>query len=339
MRASTLQGLGILISGNYTHPGVCTTQRIVGGRQTCAQCGAARSNGAACPKEAAVCCGDGTCQKTIEGCTCSSSSDCDSTSCCTGNLTKPGHCAPAPYDANGTRVCQLCRADSAGSQACPGGRGVCCRDGTCRPKLSDCGCRKQADCPDGFCCSAKNGTRGHCSPSVFAGGKQVCPMCEPGAGGDLACPREARFCCPDGSCKKDASLCQCAASHDCPAKHCCSGFRHGKRGTCVAQPFANGTQVCPDCMHFGFQGLSCPAGASTCCADGTCKPSLQSCKCTSDAECDYGSCCTPKNFCSAQAFVKGLRVCSNCTTFTSRGVACPSAASQCCADGICRATC
>eukprot|EP00897_Mesotaenium_endlicherianum_P007115 jgi/Mesen1/6431/ME000033S05719 len=325
-------------------PGKCVAQAFVNGKQVCKGCGKFGGKSLACPKDKSHCCSrDNSCRATLEGCPCLftfddyglPNEDCPSGSCCTGSDTVEGVCSSSVFK-NGTQVCSECNVLGDLGLACPASAPVCCPDGACKATAAGCSCSGNYDCPDSVsCCTAtEGGPLGRCSASLFVKGKRACPACVLDGKGAQACPKDAPVCCGDGSCKSKLSLCSCFDSYTCPEGSCCAGFTHNKKGTCVPTPF-----VCPSCQDFDQKGLSCPPGASFCCKDGTCQASLESCKCTIDGQCTYGSCCSAKGTCSSQPFIKGVQVCSNCTSFGTRNLYCPSTATNCCADGVCRAKC
>eukprot|EP00897_Mesotaenium_endlicherianum_P007131 jgi/Mesen1/6446/ME000033S05744 len=321
--------------GNYTNPGLCVTQRMVNGKQTCPNCQGSQRNGAACPKEASLCCNDGTCQKTIEGCTCSYSTDCDATACCTGNYTTPGKCSTSPF------VCGDCTQFVAGFTSCPAKKSVCCVDGSCQASLSLCTCTSNSGCSGKSCCTGTLAKPGHCTPSPYVNGTQVCPDCHEAFTGFSSCPPGRSVCCLDGSCQQNLGGCGCRTQGECPDGYCCNG-NSSFAGVCTATPFKNGKQVCPQCGDLGDQNMACPASASVCCADGSCKASLAGCACKENYDCPTSTCCT--GFSHGKkgtrfSFIKGLQVCTNCTSFISREVNCPATARQCCTDGLCKAKC
>eukprot|EP00897_Mesotaenium_endlicherianum_P007117 jgi/Mesen1/6433/ME000033S05721 len=329
-------------SGNDTSPGVCTAQRMVRGKQTCPDCGRQESLGIPCPREASLCCGDGTCARSVEQCPCTSQDDCPPSTCCTGNATSPGHCSSKVY-VKGNRLCAKCARDL---NTCPRKNSVCCSDGTCRKKASLCGCINDDDCGEGLCCTGTEAKPGMCVQSAFENGKQVCAGCGTFAGRQLLCPPDKKYCCAHGHiCSATLATCPCEDNSECPHGSCCTGstttaLGEAVPGVCRSSPFQGSVQVCPDCNSLANQGLGCPQSAPVCCGDGTCKASLTQCSCSKNEDCPARTCCTDtegkSGHCSPSLFVKGKQVCTKCDEDPYGDFACPKEASFCCLDGSCR---
>eukprot|EP00897_Mesotaenium_endlicherianum_P003005 jgi/Mesen1/2732/ME000168S01796 len=263
--------------------------------------------------------------------------ECDDNKCCTGNVRQAGSCTVQPF-VNGKQVCNDCRDWSTHKLACPASARVCCPDGTCQSSTSKCACEQDSDCPDKFCCTGDYIQPGVCSPAPFVNGEQVCKDCRGLPSQHLACPKTASMCCADGTCQPESVGCPCNYITDCPPGSCCTGD-YVTAGVCSSKVVVGGRQVCKDCRQFSLNNVTCPAGTSVCCPDGTCQPSVGRCRCQYNADCPKRSCCsgnyiTP-GVCTRTPFVNGKQVCKDCGTFPGQQLACPKSASTCCADGTC----
>ncbi|GAQ87590.1 hypothetical protein KFL_003630080 [Klebsormidium nitens] len=315
---------------------------------------------------------------------CRSTSDCPTNKgCCTEESTgKVGVCTNVPVLSNGTQVCYSCNYFN--GPTCPPEFGVCCSDGECRASANECTCfYTSSDCPTGHCCNHDyfTSSSGFCTDMpVLSNGTQVCFDCHDFNG--LVCPDNKAFCCPDGKCAANESACTCQSSDSCPAGYCCTGSNGvdecgasesgckceactcdylsecptgfccteaspGQTGRCTNAPInSSGKQVCPNCNY--WNGLSCPAGKGTCCANsGQCVASPTSCPCEGSYDCPSNTCCSTEyesdnlNYkqgtCYKRAVLaNGTQICPNCNLFN--GLSCPASKPTCCpASGECAA--
>eukprot|EP00897_Mesotaenium_endlicherianum_P010985 jgi/Mesen1/9915/ME000070S09196 len=145
--------VGSCCSGNPQFLGYCKPAPFAGGKQVCQDCGSFPAQQLACPASASTCCSDGTCQKSVAGCKCSSYSDCPVKSCCKGDANSPGVCSPSVF-VGSKQVCPNCvQLAYLSGLSCPSNRAVCCSDGSCQPSAAKCTCASNYDCPAKFCCT------------------------------------------------------------------------------------------------------------------------------------------------------------------------------------------
>lgn len=212
----------------------------------------------------------------------------------------------------------------------------CANGGKCQ---GSCGCKSNGDCPYGSCCTWNPvSNQGICVTNAFnRSGQQQCGNCNDfyGAAG---CPETKPFCCGNGRCAANATACGCSSISDCPDGHCCTVNK-----TCSPTPFVGSKQVCMDCGSFPVKNVQCPAdSAPYCCLDGTCAANLTACKCKTNNQCPYNSCCTrqPNSTSMGTCSDTVLRsttpirqLCPDCSNMN--GLSCPEGRGICCLNGTC----
>eukprot|EP00897_Mesotaenium_endlicherianum_P008924 jgi/Mesen1/805/ME000110S_11067 len=162
------------------------------------------------------------CARVLEAATpCRYSFQCPAGFCCSGNATVPGSCVSSVFS-GGKQVCRDCGSFAGQKIACPKSASVCCPSGLCASSVAGCKCNYNFQCPRYSCCRGNGTVAGFCSASIFdKAGKQVCPDCLSLKGQEMACPKDASVCCPNGACQKSVTGCACNYNFQCPRYSCC----------------------------------------------------------------------------------------------------------------------
>ncbi len=274
------------------------------------------NDGIACTTDT---CSQGSCTNDSTSCECIGNAECNDGNTCTSDFCISGSCSHLNItglcdDGDGCTTSDSC---SGGSCAgipldCNDGVGCTvdsCSAGVCVNDAVSCDCAVKADCDDGNPCTFDSCSSGSCTHINITGScndGNACTandVCSAGTCGGtpldcndgIACTVDS---CLQGTCVNDDTSCECLANAECDDGIACTV------DSCASGTCRNDATACECSIHKEcFDGNSCSTdicGAdrmchhnmlTTCCGNGVCEKSEDSCTCGADCQDTSGAVC------------------------------------------------